>query len=359
MKKIKIFFILPTLLTGGAENVCTIVINHLDKQKYQPYVLCLKRKGENLKKLRADVPVIDINSPSVHYSILKIYRLIKANKPDIVVGWMGYINAYLGFYIPFLPKNIKWVCRESSIPRLMNKELRLTALFNFYYKFYNRYQQIICQSEYMASDLIRTFKVKEEKITIISNPVDFSLVEKNLQKEPVNFVKNKYNLLYVGGLRKVKRIGLLIRTLALLPQQYSLTIMGRGEEYDNIQTLINELQLTNRIKVITDCYNPYPYYFNSDVLLLSSLFEGFPNVILEGFACGCPAIGFNIQGGANEILENYGGFIVKQNDLNDFASQIITVCEKTNIDRKKIIENCKQKYNAEKIISEYETVFSI
>ncbi len=103
-KKIKIFFIVPTLMTGGAENVCTIVINHLDEQKYEPYILCLKRTGENLKKLRAGVPVIDINSPSVHYSILKIYKFIKANKPDIVVGWMGYINAYLGFYIPLLPK---------------------------------------------------------------------------------------------------------------------------------------------------------------------------------------------------------------------------------------------------------------
>lgn len=343
--------------TGGAEKICTLLVNNLNPEKYHPYILCLKNVGENLKNLNANITVIDLNSPSIHYSIIKIYKVIKAHKPDIVVSWMGYINAYMGFFIPLFSKKIKWFCRESTIPSLMNKQLRLTSLFNFYYKFYNRFHTIICQSEYMKNDLINSFKVKEEKIVVINNPVDLPFFNEGVPDISAVELRRKFSLLYVGGLRKIKRIELLVQVMDLLPEYYNLTIVGNGEQQEDIDNLIKEKQLIDRIKIINGCYNPYPYYYSSNVLLLCSEFEGFPNVVIEAFGCGCPAIGYNIKGGANELLQNYGGFIVTSNKLSDFADKIITVCENTEIDHKKIKENSSEKFDLKRIIPRYEKLF--
>lgn len=355
MKK-KILFIIPNFSNGGAEKNLISVVNRLDDTLYDINILCFKKTGNNLEILRPGVNIIDIHSKRIYFSIIKISQVIRNIKPDIIFSWMGYVNAYLAFFIPFFNKKIKWLCRETSIASLVNKTQRFDWLFDFLYKKYNRYNLIICQSNYMANDLIRNFKVRPEKIKIIYNGVDFTEISESKILKSTTDTPGKFKLLYVGGLRSVKRVEILITVLSLLPENYTLTIVGSGEQYEKIITAIDEYKLQNRTTVITDCYNAFPYYQQSDCLLLSSLFEGFPNVVLEAFACGCPTIGYNITGGADEILQNYGGYSLQNKSIKDFAKKIIEVCEYENLQREKIIENCKLKYNMENIIPLYNSI---
>ena len=96
---------------------------------------------------------------------------------------------------------------------------------------------------------------------------------------------------------------------------------------------------------------------NADLFILSSRFEGFPNVLLEANACGTYAICNNILGGVNEIIrENINGNIVDFNDVNKTSELII---EKLNIkkEKEKIREVVLSKYNLSTIIGKYEYFF--
>jgi glycosyltransferase involved in cell wall biosynthesis len=359
-EKIKITFVTPSFGGGGAQRNLIHIVNSLDKSRFEVSIICLISEGPFYDLIdKETVAVISCSHPSVYFSIFKIYKIIKEVKPDIVVSWMGFLNAYLSFFIPLFPKRIKWICRESSIPSVANKQFTFSVLFSFLYKFLNRYHNIICQSEAMAEDLVEAYNVDKDKITIIKNPIDISAVNKGVGSVKYGCENKKgiYRLLFVGGLRKVKRVGLLLEALALLPEKYHLTIIGSGEELSDIENQIRILNLEAKVTILQNCFNPYPYYADSDCLLLSSLVEGFPNVVLEAFSCGCPAIGFNVKGGANEVLEDYGGFVVGGNSYKDFAAQIITVCEQVKVDRIKIKADCQAKYDLSKIVSQFENIF--
>lgn len=335
--------------------------NYLANVNYTVHIIFLKEEGGLIEKLDTKIKRWNVNNGRFYFSVLKIRNLVKNIDPDIIFPWMGYLNAYLAFCKPLFAKKMLWVCRESTIPSLMNPNYRFPKLYSFLYKYYNRYSYVICQSVHMAKDLELNFNVKKERLVVINNPVDFENISLSLKEPVVKTVvpENSINLLYVGSLNKWKRVHLLIEVLVLLPVKYCLTIVGKGSEYENILALAVNNNFKERIRFILDCDNPYPYYAASNCLLLCSEFEGFPNVALESMASGCPVIGFNVKGGANEILENYGGFIVHGENVSDFANSILNVCEKQVIDKNKIIAFCKEKYDLKKIMDQYQSVIAV
>jgi glycosyltransferase involved in cell wall biosynthesis len=355
-RKNKIAFIIPNFDVGGAENTLLTIANYLCNNGYNIHIIFLKEEGKLLERLDEKITRWNVNNGRIYFSIFSIKKIINKISPDIIFPWMGFLNAYFIFFKTLFSKKIKWLCRESSIPSMMNKEYTFPALFNFFYKFYNRYNKIICQSNYMKDDLIKFFHVDPEKITVINNPVDITRAEKKSKDNiETQFKKSTKNLLYVGGLHSWKRVALLIDAVEILPADYQLTIVGNGNEYQNLKEKILQKELSGRIRIILNCFNPYPYYSQAHCLLLCSEFEGFPNVAIEAMALGCPVIGYNIKGGANEILKNYGGFIVT-GDIDLFTKKIIQVCEGEMLDKEQIINGCKEKYRVEKIMDEYKKV---
>ena len=133
--------------------------------------------------------------------------------------------------------------------------------------------------------------------------------------------------------------------------------MGEGTERKKLEQQVLELGLENKVIFLGKKSNPYIYMKNADLFILSSRFEGFPNVLLEANACGTYAICNNILGGVNEIIrENINGNIVDFNDVNKTSELII---EKLNIkkEKEKIREVVLSKYNLSTIIGKYEYFF--
>jgi glycosyltransferase involved in cell wall biosynthesis len=353
--KAKIVFIVPNLHVGGAETVLTMLANELVKLGYQVNIIFLVEEGKLLERLDPRIVRMNIGNGRVYFSALPIRKYIRQINPDVIFPWMGYLNAYLIAFKGIFPSNKKWISRESTIPSMMNKNYRFSFLYTFFYKFYNRYDKIICQSAYMADDLRNNFDVKDDKLAIIPNPVDAESIPAKLNAYQVDDLPSgKFSLLYVGGLNKWKRVHILLDLMLVLPQHYHLTIVGEGVDYEKLNAFVLAKELSDRVKFIKGCTNPYPYYSSANCLLLCSAFEGFPNVALEAMATGCPVIGYNIKGGANEVLSNYGGFIVKDEKLEDFAGTVTNVCEHEKLDRERIIHVCREKYGLNKIVKQYQ-----
>tara|TARA_B110000211_G_scaffold234517_1_gene304534 strand:- start:1586 stop:2707 length:1122 start_codon:yes stop_codon:yes gene_type:complete len=357
----KLMIVVPSMRGGGAERVILTLLQNIDRNKFDITLVLVKKEGRYLAFIPNDIKIIDLNLSSAKRSIFKIAHIIRKNKPDIVFSTLGYMNLLLSIVKLIVPKSILFIARESSIVsnNLIQQE-KFTVLFNFLYRyFYSRLDIVICQSEYMKQDLINNFDLSEKKIRVINNPVNFQVIqdESNFDNRMSLLYKTGINVLSVGGLSKVKGFDKLIQASTLLESNYHLTIMGEGKEENNLINLVKKLGLEDRVTFIGFKNNPYKYMRQADVLVLSSKYEGFPNVLLEANVCGTPVVAFNCPGGVAEIIENgVNGFLVENQNIEKLASTIIDAVH-FDFDSLIIKQLAYERYEAQQQVSKYENIF--
>lgn len=360
-KKKKIFFFIHQLNSGGAQRVILNIVKHLDKSKFEVKLVVVNNIGEFSGFNHPDVSIIDFKSKSIKSSILKIFRLIIKEKPDIVFSGLSVLSLTIATLIPLikLKNSTKFIARESSIPSRSIPMQKKPWIINALYKlFYNRFDQIICQSEYMKNDLINNFNQKEKKIIVINNPIDIDNVLSLSNETFSGLANNKTNLLAVGRLHKVKGFDLSIRALQILDQSYHLSIIGDGNEKENLHNLAKELKVENRVHFLGYQPNPYKYMKNGNIFVLSSRHEGFPNVVLEANICGLPVVAFRSPGGTEEIIENgFNGYLVDPENV-ELLAKTINKSSNTTWNKYSIFKNINRKYESALIIRKYEKVFS-
>lgn len=353
----KIAFIIPNLAVGGAEKMLLTIANSLCTC-YEIHIIFLKKEGLLLNALDEKITTWDVNNGRIYFSIIKILKITKKINPDIIFSWMGYLNAYLIFFKKFFPKNIHWYARESNIPSLINKMLRFTFLFEYFYRFYKNYDKIICQTEFMANDLIQNYKVRPESIYIISNP--YSLKDISEKINPFN--EQKHNILFIGRLRAEKKVEYLIKALALLPVNYHLNIVGDGDQKLMLMQEVKKMDLTDRVTFFGNSPEPGKYYRFSDCMVLCSEFEGLPNVAIEALCNGCPVIAYNINTALNSLDEHIttDNGIIKKFPIFSAASMAHLIEEgcMRHYNRTIIEREAKEKYSLKNAINKYKEIIN-
>ena len=349
MKK-SILFILPDLNAGGAERIVTTIANHLPREKFSPSILLLRKEGLYLDFLQNDVEIIDIKTPRIRYALKPILKQIRKRKPDIVFSGYGEVNAYLSLFIKLFPKT-KFIARETNVvsQHVTRKEIR------FFYKFYNNYDKIICQSDDMMNDLVENFKIKNNKLIKINNPVDFSFIEEKLENatKPESYREGYKNVVAIGNLSSRKGFDNLLKVFVKLKQhKVLLHILGDGRDKELLHQMKDNLELENVIFHGVQ-KNPYPFLKFADLFVLSSRYEGFPNVLLEAGACGTYALANNCKGGIHEIIQpKINGEISDIENYEAFAAKIVEILEQ-NHDSEAIKNSIQSRFSKEIILDKY------
>lgn len=352
-KKISVIFILPDLETGGAERIVTTIANHLSRDKFEPKILLLRKEGGYLKLLKDDVEIIDIKTKRIRHSLKPILKEIYRRKPDIVFSGFGEVNAYMSLFIKLFPQ-VKFIARETNVvsQHVTKKEIK------FFYTFYNNYHQIIAQSDDMMNDLINNFKVCHSKIIKINNPVDFDFINEKLlnSNKPESFRYNYKNVVAIGNLSARKGFDNLLKVFSRLKNEnIILHILGDGKDREILHQMKDFLGLRN-IVFHGRQENPYQFLKYADLFILSSRYEGFPNVLLEAGACGTYSLANNCLGGINEIIQNdINGEIGNIDNHEDFAQKIRLILQQ-NYDKEWIINSIKSRFSKEIILDNYEKV---
>lgn len=360
-KKIKVLLIIHQLDIGGSQKVILNLAQNLNSERYVIVLLVINKIGEFSDFTHPNVKIIDLKAKMIRYSILKIINVVNIEKPDIIFSGLSFLSLIFTFLIPHFKRknNMKFIARETNTLSISNASLSYVKLRNFIYKkLYNRFDLIVCQSRYMKEDLLLNYNISELKSVVINNPVDMTQIKAKTLNIPENiYAKNCINLLAIGRLHPNKGFDRLLKILSMLDDKYHLTILGKGQEEENLKALTQELKLSHRVHFLGFKSNPYIYMKQADLFVLSSRHEGFPNVVLEANACGTPVVAFEAPGVSNEVIsDGINGYLVKNNDIDEMKSKIIYSTERV-WDKEKIKAYIYERFRSEKIILKYEESF--
>lgn len=175
---------------------------------------------------------------------------------------------------------------------------------------YNCADNIVVVSESARRDLVRNFGVKDEKTITIYNGYPIQEIVKAGQreltkKEKMSFATSEPKLVTAGRLSTPKGQWHLIRAMSQVRKQIpdiKLFILGDGELKNYLSQLIQDYGLEKNVFLMGFQDNPYKLMAGCDCFVLPSLYEGFPNVLVEALALGLPCVAADFDSGAREIL---------------------------------------------------------
>ncbi|QXP52440.1 MULTISPECIES: glycosyltransferase [unclassified Cellulophaga] len=349
--KIKVLFILPSLRAGGAERVMSFISQSIDKNKFSPTLLIIENESESVYEIEG-IPCVYLSKKRTLNAFGSIFSFLKKEKPDVVLSTLAHVNTMMAIQSIWFRK-IKFIGREANVLSVLGKIQKNNSLLHKVFsakRFYNLLNILICQSEDMKKDMITNYNLKPENITVINNPISdkFNLKEKNNIYEIPNFIT-------VGALEKRKGHERILESLSMLDFNFRYTIIGKGSEKENIKLKAAKLGLSNKIKFIPFSNDINTHLHKSNLFLLGSFVEGFPNALIEAIATGTKAIVFNCPGGINEILEpGINGYIAESNEE---YSRYIKKALNENSDPKAIAKGVRERYDRDKILKLYENLF--
>lgn len=319
----KIAFIIYNLDKGGAERVVSLLSLELSK-KHNVSIIVFN----NTITYNHGGKIIDLKSSSksskfgkvvnVFIRVLKLKEVFQKEKFDKVFAFMETA------YLPAILTGFPIIASIRNNPYKYSKYITKHIL--------PRAKKIIAPSLEIKNILEKKFNIKNS-ITI-NNPIDFQLIDK-LKNEQI---EEKFDFMVAAGrLHYQKGFDLLVEAYSLssAKKKIKLLIFGDGELRKNIQKQIDEKNLTNFIILKGKTENLYKYLSKAKMFILSSRYEGFPNVLIEALACNVSCIATNCPTGPDEIIKNESnGLLVINEDIKDLSKAIDRLFFNTELQKK-------------------------
>src|SRR5574340_170172 len=258
-----VMFVLPSLGGGGAERVVLTLLKHLDRTQFSLSLVVINtRRSVHLGEVPRDVELIDFGSRRVRAALVKLMRLIRGRRPDVVFSTQGYLNLGIALLKPWLPAGTRCVARETSIVSKVLHLHRRPAILQFLYRrIYQRLDTVVCQSRAMRDDLVTAYGFPADKTVIIHNPVDVDWVRARAREkvELVGLKPGCFNLVTAGRLSPEKGLDIVIAAVALCRMpDLNLVILGEGKLRATLEALASKLRVRGQVQFAGFRTNPYP-----------------------------------------------------------------------------------------------------
>ncbi len=321
MKQLIIFN--PSIEDGGVEKNLFLISNYLSSKGLKIKIICSdnKKRDQFNKEIEIIYPKNVNFKNSGRYKkylfclILLLKEIIK-NKNTSVISFQANIYAL----IICLFYKIKIITRMNTSPTGWDHNIFKNLIFSFLIKLSNK---VVVNSYEFKNEVDKKYNIKS---LCIHNPFDFKRIKKlsNKKIQPV-FKKKTLKLINIGRLTDQKNQILLLKAVKIIKKKLNiqLLILGKGANFSLLKSYINENKLKNVVKLIGYKKNPYPYLKQADVFVLSSNYEGSPNVLVEAMFLKKSVISTRCPTGPTEILKNGKlGKLIKVNDTKSLVEAL-------------------------------------
>lgn len=188
---------------------------------------------------------------------------------------------------------------------------------------------VICNSEMVKNDIIRCFNIESEKVQVIYNAVDsryFSpatALQRQTQRRRLSIPQDATTLIFVGS--GFARKGLKAAIKAIAKSDRCLIVLGQDKHFQHYRQLAKKLNCLDRIRFPGVQRDVLPFYHAADALILPTLYDPFPNAVLEAMACGLAIITSTHCGGAELIAQGEQGFVCDALDIGAINEAVNSV----------------------------------
>tara|TARA_B100001063_G_scaffold223409_1_gene230628 strand:+ start:742 stop:1860 length:1119 start_codon:yes stop_codon:yes gene_type:complete len=359
----KITLIISSLSGGGAESVCVNVANSFANNDWQVDLVVLNLQNEvYLNRLSDKVNLVVLNVNHARYSAIPLLKYIYTKKIKTVLVFNYELAVILVILRLILKLKIKIISRNINTLSIKIKQFDQQNFWTRYVVktlvkyFYDKTDYVVNQCNTMQNDLITYFPNLYQNSITIYNPVPMHILD-YAKNDDLNQTKKENYLLCVGRLEKQKAFHFAIEAFAGVANKFPhlrLKIVGKGSLEKDLRQIAFDYHIADKVDFEGFQKDIIPYYLNAKGTLLTSIYEGYPNVLIESIAMNTPVVSFDCPGGPNEIIKNgVNGFLAKYLDVDDLKKKISLLLQnkfdyenlKTSIEKNQIKEVFKQYEN--------------
>jgi glycosyltransferase involved in cell wall biosynthesis len=326
MIKKELVIFAPSIEDGGVEKNLFIISNFLAKKISNISLVTATKESKKFFNKKINFYSSNLTSALKNFTRRKkiylclyfIFKNFIMNKKNfIILSFQGNIYALIFAFI----FRIKIIVRSNTSPYSWSRNVFKNFIFKL---FYNYAEVVIVNSLIFKKEMKDLFNINAVKIY---NPLDTHIIDvKSKKKIRFNFFNRKYlNLINIGRLTEQKNQIIILKAINEIKKdiKIKLAIIGKGIEYNNLKKFISENKLQKIVKLLGYKNNPYPFLKKSDIFILSSKFEGLPNVLLESIYLKKKIISSDCPTGPREILvNNKCGFLYPNNNYLALAKII-------------------------------------
>ena len=323
---------MPSMEGGGVEKNLILIANFLSN--YLNKITLITFDNNFNKYFNKKIKIIYEKNFDYKKNYSKYYKYFRClilltkeffkNKNILVFSFQA--NIYSIIFSTIL--GYKAIARSNSSPTGWTKNFLKNIVFNFFLRFADT---IIVNSKQFKNEFWKKFKIKT---TLIYNPLNKNeIIRKSKIPLKINFFKSKNHLkiINIGRFTDQKDHETLLKSFEIINKKIKckLIIMGYGANKYKILNSVKKKKLDKFVKVIKFQKNPFNFIKKADLLVLTSKFEGLPNVLLEAQALKKYVISSNCPTGPSEILKNGKlGDLFKIGDYKDLSVKIIKFSKK-------------------------------
>jgi glycosyltransferase involved in cell wall biosynthesis len=370
----KVLHIITGLKRGGAETLLYRICQF--DEDYEHTVVSLtdaQNYGKLLGKINISVHALNFPNGKIKISgLVKLYKLIKKIKPDVVQTWMSHADLIGGIIARCAGiKNIFWGVHHTFLIRGKSKIatmliVRLNAILSFVIP----KKIIYCAKK--SREIQESIGFKKSKGIVIQNGYDIKSFKEDMSlernfRDEIGISPDSFVIGHVGSFDPLKDQKTLIESLAYLNcNKFNFTAVLVGTNLDStnkkLVKLISDNGLSSHVHLL-GIRNDISAVMNGiDIFILSSISEAFPNVLNEAMACSTPCITTNV-GDAALIVGNTG-WIVETRNPKALAEASIEAIKEKNSNKKSWMhrkESCRKRivnnFDFEKMIKKYKEVW--
>lgn len=310
----RILFMISSIGIGGEQRVASIITNYLVNEGNDVDIACFKRFPKSFKfNDNICIKVIEKKgkTPKNLHRLMAIRKQIKLKSYDIIIGF-GVIPsviaslANVGLHHPVI------VCERNDpdVYPCLWKIIRSVA-YNFAHGAIFQTKEA---SSYFKNELFK-------RRIVIPNPLELDKIPDNAEKIRKKVIVNTSRLV------PAKNHRMLIEAYSRISNEfpeYRIEIYGDGELKDSLINLINRKKLSQRVKIFESVPNVLDKIKDSEIFVLTSNNEGFPNSLAEAMAMGIACISTDCRiGGPKDMIENnQNGLLINVNDINNLEKTL-------------------------------------
>jgi len=361
----KIVQVLPSLYMGGGEKFAVDLCNELAKDNTNDVTLCVISKVDDSMQLLSTIDAkvkfvtLEKNAGFDYKIFFRLYQFLRERNPDIIHTHMRSLMystlSIMRLKIPFI----------HTFHTLAHKEASTYIKQKFFHFLFSIFDVTPVSITPMVQESVQ--KTFGNKYNVLINngvsPLEKSEDFAKVKSEINGYKQNEDTTIFMNVARvtKVKNQLLLIETFKRLKEKNVnaiLIIIGAlANEIDYAIECQKSAKDCDNIYFLDEKYNVGDYIYCSDVVCMSSVYEGLPLVILESMSMGKPVVSTAVGGIPDVIIEGINGYLSKDMSIDEYTDIIDKIIKQPLKDKKEIKNIFREKYSMEICKSEYQKLY--